>query len=81
MILNVMEMLTLSFKTSKEPSRVLTEAENFFRDRGLRVAEIGSCCMLLEGGGGYVRIDIHDNREREVILETREWESPVKEFV
>jgi hypothetical protein len=37
--------------------------------------------MLLEGGGGYVRIDIQDNGVREVTLETREWENPAKEFV
>ena len=73
-------MLKLSFKTSEEPVEILNEAEAFFRDWGLRVREKGSCTLSLEGGGGYVRVDINDNGVREVTIETREWESPVKEF-
>jgi hypothetical protein len=73
-------LLKLSFKTAEEPVEILNEAEVFFRERGLRVKEKGSCTLNLEGGGGYVRVDIFDNGASEVTIETREWESSVKEF-
>jgi hypothetical protein len=75
-----MMLLRPSFKTSKEPVKVLSEAEFFFKDRGLSVIEKSECCLQLEGGRGYVRIDLQENGGREVTLETREWENPVKEF-
>jgi hypothetical protein len=75
-----MSMLRLSFKTSKGRIKFLNEAEDFFRGRGLRVTQRGYSYLLLEGGGGYVRIDVQENGDRQATLETREWENPVKEF-
>ena len=74
-------MLRLSFRTSKKNQDIIREAEGFFQNKGLETKEKGDCCLQMEGGGGYVRVDIVEAKEREVILETREWEYQVKEFV
>jgi len=73
-------LLRLSFKTSKRREEIVNEAESFFNERGLVTKEKGDCCVHMEGGGGYVRLDVVDNGEREVTLETREWEYQVKQF-
>jgi len=73
-------LLRLSFKTSKRREEIVNEAESFFNERGFVTKEKGDCCVHMEGGGGYVRVDVVDNGEREVTLETREWEYQVKQF-
>lgn len=73
-------MLKLSFKTSKRRDEIINEAESFFKEKGLVTKEKGDCCIHMEGGGGYVRVDVVDDGEREVTLETREWEYQVKQF-
>ncbi len=73
-------MLKLSFRTSKKSQDIIGEAESFFRDKGLEAKEKGDCCLQMEGGGGYVRIDTVENKDTEVTLETREWDYQVKQF-
>jgi len=73
-------LLKLSFKTSKNRDEVINEAESFFKEKGLVTKEKGDCCIHMENGGGYVRVDVVDDGEREVTLETREWEYRVKQF-
>lgn len=73
-------MLKLSFKTSKKRDEIINQAESFFKEKGLVTKEKGDCCVHMEGGGGYVRVDVVDDGEREVTLETREFEYQVKQF-
>lgn len=72
-------MLKLSFKT-KKGREILDDVERFFVDKGLRTTEKGDCCIHMEGGGGYVRVDLVENGETEVTLESREWDYQVKQF-
>ena len=51
-------MLKLSFKTSKKRHETINEAESFFKQNGLVTKEKGACCLLMEGGGGYIRVDL-----------------------
>jgi hypothetical protein len=74
-------MLKISFKTSKKREQIVNEAEKFFKEKGLITKEKGDCCPQMEGGGGYVRLDIAENDKNEVTLETREWEYQVKQFI
>lgn len=69
-------MLRLSFKSSKGRAEILGEAEKFFGDMGLWSKEKSLSHVLMEGGGGYVRVNVVGNERSEVILETREWEYP-----
>jgi hypothetical protein len=49
---------------------------------GLEEKEKNPCCITFEGGGGYVAIDIADEKKRtNVDVETREWEYQVKQFL
>jgi hypothetical protein len=74
-------MLKISFRTSKKREQIVNEAEKFFKEKGLITKEKGDCCLQMEGGGGYVRLDIAENDKNEVTLETREWEYQVKQFI
>ncbi len=73
-------MLRLSFRTSKKSQDIIEDCEKFFQDKGLETKERGDCCLQMEGGGGYVRVDVVENKDREVILEAREWDYQVKQF-
>jgi hypothetical protein len=66
-------MLKLSFNTKKPPEEIVREAEEFFKAYGLQVTDKSNCCLEMEGGGGYVRMDIAQMDPNEVTLECREW--------
>jgi len=74
-------LLRLSFESSKKKDHVLEDAERHFKEIGLVTREKGDCCIHMEGGGGYVRVDITENDKIEVTLETREWDYQVRQFV
>lgn len=73
-------MLKVSFTTSRKRDDILNEAESFFNKNGLSTTEKGDCCLTMEGGGGYVRVDVVENEKNEVTVETREWDYQVKQF-
>ena len=73
-------MLRLSFETSLKPEEVIDQAEEYFMKVGLEVKEKGQCCLRLEGGGGYVNLDIYEKKRTEVELTGREWEYHIKKF-
>lgn len=76
-------MLNLSLETALQPKEVIDKAVAFFGKGGLglSVLERGPYGVYLEGGGGYVSIDIRRSKTgNSVTLETREWEAQVEEF-
>lgn len=49
---------------------------------GLEVAEQGECCLLLQGGGGHVYLEIEKKDSGSAVeIETREWDYHVKAFL
>jgi len=73
-------LLRLSFESAKKKGQVLEEAERYFKEIGLVTREKGDCCIHMEGGGGYVRVEIAENDKTEITLETREWDYQVRQF-
>lgn len=78
-------MTRYSKETRKPPERVLEQALAFFGPGGLglKVEEQGDCCLRLTGGGGHVLVQIEkEERGRTtVLLETREWDYQVRQFL
>ena len=76
-------MLRLSVRTKSRPEDVVKQAVQFFGPAGhaLKVTEQSDSCASFEGGGGMVSVAACiDDKGTSVDLETREWESQVKEF-
>jgi hypothetical protein len=74
-------------KSSKlTPSEVADKAIAFFGPGGLglEVKERAECCVRLEGGGGYVFVQVAEGKNGNgslVEVESREWEYHVKRFL
>ena len=74
-------MIKLSVYTKLDNKRVIDQAVDYFSNKsGLKIKEQVDCCLVFEGAGGYVRVDIVNNEKTEVILESREHEYQVKKF-
>jgi hypothetical protein len=77
-------MLSMTKNTKIKPEDVVKRAIGFFGPKGLglKITEEESCSVYLEGGGGGVRVTAEAAAKgSKVDVETREWESQVKDFM
>lgn len=78
-------MARYSIETRRSPEKVLEKALAFFGPGGLglKVEEQSGCCLRLIGGGGYVLVQIESGERSRttVLLETREWDYQVRQFL
>ena len=77
-------MLRISRTTRKSPKIIIDKASEFFGKggAGLDEKERGSCCIYFEGIGGHVFVSIvEDEKQRNVDVETREFEYQAKQFL
>jgi hypothetical protein len=77
-------MLRISKQSRLNPDEVLAKASRYFGKggEGLDETESAPCCISFSGGGGYVTVAVCDKgNEREVDVETREFEYQVKQFL
>ncbi len=79
-------MLNMERKTRLDSSKVINKAVDFFGPDGLGldVVDTGDCCARFEGGGGFVFLrtqDLEGKRKTSVLMEGREWEVKIKEFM
>jgi hypothetical protein len=79
-------MIRMGKGTGLTPSEVFDKAEAFFGPGGfgLEVEERDDCCIRFVGAGGYVSVavpEVEAPGEREVIVEGREWENQIRQFM
>jgi hypothetical protein len=68
--------------TTLAPDAALAAAERFFVGSfGLTVRLRGPQMLGLEGGGGHVAVSIVGEHPTTLDIETREWDTPVTEFI
>jgi hypothetical protein len=68
--------------TRLAPDAALAAAERFFVGGfGLEVRLRGPQTLRLEGGGGHVAVTILSEHPTTLEIETREWDTPVTEFI
>ena len=65
---------------------VIDRAVTFFGSGGLGLDLVkrDACCARFEGGGGFVLVqttDLPEEKKTSVVVEGREWEIQIKEFV
>ncbi len=77
-------MLNMTKESKLKPEAVIRRAVDFFGAKGLGLIlkEEDKNMVYLEGGGGGVRVSVSGSRKGTVVdVETREWESQVKDFL
>ena len=79
-------MLSIESKSKLKPEEVIKRAVKFFGPEGygLEIKSQAACCAEFEGGGGGVGINAEADTKGKgstVSLETREWETQVKDFI
>ena len=76
-------MIRMSKKTKLVPAEIIKRAYNYFgTDIGLSEKRRNPCCILFEGSGGYVSVNLIEEDKHQVVeTEGREWEYQVKEFM
>ena len=77
-------MLKIAKQTGLVPEEIIDRALKFFGKggEGLEEKERNPCCILFEGGGGYLSLSIDDaEKHRMVDVETREFEYQAKQFL
>jgi hypothetical protein len=76
-------MARYSVETKLSPEEAIERAVAYFGEAGLKldVTEHSSCCARFEGGGGHVHVTASGGAKTEVILETREWDYDVRQFM
>jgi hypothetical protein len=77
-------MLSITRNTKLKPADVLKKATSFFSTGGfgLKVMEEDENHIYLEGGGGAVNVIVSAApKGAKVDVETREWETQVKNFM
>jgi len=77
-------MLSMTKNTKLKPDDVLKKAATFFGGGGfgLKVMEEDKNHIYLEGGGGGVNVIVSAGvKGTKVDVETREWETQVKDFM
>jgi hypothetical protein len=77
-------MLSMTKNTKLKPEEVINRAVNFFGPKGfgLTIQEGDANSVYLEGGGGGVRVNASKAEKGTTVdIETREWESQVKNFL
>ncbi len=77
-------MLSMTKESKLKPEDVIKRAVNFFGPKGLGLLlkEEDASTVYLEGGGGGVRVNASAKTKGSTVdIETREWESQVKDFL
>jgi hypothetical protein len=77
-------MLSVTKNSKLKPGDVIERAVNFFGPTGLglKIVEQDKCNAVFEGGGGGVSVTAATIKKGSNIdVETREWESQVKDFL
>ena len=77
-------MIRIAKQTNLKPEDIIIKAAKFFGSEGeqLEEKERNPCCILFEGGGGYISISIAEEGERRTVdVETREFEYPAQRFL
>ncbi len=77
-------MLNATKESKLKPEEVIKRAVNFFGSKGLGliIKEEDKCSVYLEGGGGGVRVNTTASKKGSTVdVETREWETQVKDFL
>jgi len=68
--------------TRLAPAEALGAAERFFGGEfGLLVQRRGQQELGFEGGGGHVLVGITSEQPTTLEIETREWDTPVRQFI
>ena len=77
-------MIRMSKTLRLKPEVILEKASRYFGKggEGLDETERGPCCISFSGAGGYVTVTVSErDNQREVEVETREFEYQVKRFL
>lgn len=77
-------MLSMTKESKLKPEDVIKRAVIFFGSKGLGLIlkEEDKNSVYLEGGGGGVRVTASTGKKGSTVdVETREWESQVKDFM
>lgn len=77
-------MLRIAKLSRLNTDEILTKASRYFGTggEGLDETERGPCCISFSGGGGYVIVTVCELADqREVEVETREFEYQAKKFL
>jgi hypothetical protein len=77
-------MIRISKKSRLNPDEILAKACRYFGKggEGLDETESGPCCISFSGAGGYVTVTVSEKtNQREVDVETREFEYQAKQFL
>ncbi len=77
-------MPVYSVETKLAPEGAIEAARAYFGEEGLglEAEDQGPCCVVFQGGGGFVRVTAGAGEERTTVrLETREWDYHVKRFM
>jgi hypothetical protein len=75
-------MMRYETTTRLAPAEALAAAEQFFGgEYGLLVRRRGLQELGFEGGGGHVIVSITGEHPTTLEIETREWDTPVTQFV
>lgn len=77
-------MLKIATKTKLSPEEAVKRAVEFFGPDGygLEIKNQSPDCAYFEGGGGGVEVTACAEEKRtSVVLESREWDYQVKEFI
>lgn len=77
-------MIRISKKSRMNPDEIIAKASRYFGKggEGLDETERGPCCVSFSGAGGYVTVTVvEENVQREVDIESREFEYQAKRFL
>ena len=77
-------MLRIAKQSRLNTDEIIAKASGYFGKggEGLDVTERGSCCISFYGAGGYVTVTVSEEaNQREVEVETREFEYQAKQFL
>ena len=77
-------MIRISKKSRMNRDEIIARASRYFGKggEGLDETERGSCCVSFSGAGGYVTVMVVEgNDQREVDVESREFEYQAKRFL
>ena len=77
-------MIHISKKSRMNRDEIIAKASRYFGKggQGLDETERGPCCVSFSGAGGYVTVMVVEGSEqREVDVESREFEYQAKQFL
>jgi len=77
-------MIRISKMSRLDSAEILVKASRYFGKggEGLDETERGPCCISFSGAGGYVTVTVSEQtNQREVEVESREFEYQAKQFL